>query len=458
LQTNTVTAPRFAPWSIVGTIAGLATYVIVALVAITQSSTDAAAAIIVIPILVVITVPIARGCARRDGDPRVFTIVMAGLGVKLLGSLGRYWFAFVASGGAADAAEYDEWGRKLAPLYRSFDFSLDPERAIPGTGFIRVFTGGIYAIVGESRFAGFFIYAFIAFLGIVLFWRAFRIGVPDGDGRRYALLVMFLPSLVFWPSSIGKESWMLLALGLCAYGVASALKRRPVGALALIPGLIGATLVRPHLSLLVYCGFVFALLVRRVPSRNAATPALRLIAMTVMLGVGVFIVSQTTEFLGVESLTQESVQETLTTTAESTGQGGSGFTAVQVSSPLDFPLATVTVLFRPFPNEAGSAQSLIAAIEGMILLILCATSWRRLRSVPGRMRSQGYVAYSVGFILVFIFAFSSFSNFGLLARERTQMLPLLLVLLALPKALPKRRHTARGPDATPRTARPTHGS
>ena len=34
-------------------------------------------------------------------------------------------------------------------------------------------------------------------------------GLPTGDHRRYALLVFFMPSLLFWPSSIGKESWML---------------------------------------------------------------------------------------------------------------------------------------------------------------------------------------------------------------------------------------------------------
>jgi len=36
--------------------------------------------------------------------------------------------------------------------------------------------------------------------------------------------------------------------------------------------------------------------------------------------------------------------------------------------------------------------------------------------------------------LLFVFAFSSIANFGILARERTQVLPFFLVLLAVPAA------------------------
>jgi hypothetical protein len=59
-------------------------------------------------------------------------------------------------------------------------------------------------------------------------------------------------------------------------------------------------------------------------------------------------------------------------------------------------------------------------------------------------------------VLVFVYAFSSFSNFGLLARQRVQALPFLLVLYALPEyqTLPRRtRKKAR--RAVPRSRAPT---
>ena len=44
---------------------------------------------------------------------------------------------------------------------------------------------------------------------------------------------------------------------------------------------------------------------------------------------------------------------------------------------------------------------------------------------------------------MFVIAFSSFSNFGILTRQRTQVLPLVLVLLVLP------RENRRAPEEAP---------
>jgi len=49
------------------------------------------------------------------------------------------------------------------------------------------------------------------------------------------------------------------------------------------------------------------------------------------------------------------------------------------------------------------------------------------------MRTNPYVTFAVVYALAFIIAFAGFANFGILARQRTLMLPLFLVLLALPK-------------------------
>ena len=67
---------------------------------------------------------------------------------------------------------------------------------------------------------------------------------------------------------------------------------------------------------------------------------------------------------------------------ERTGQGGSEFAPVAVNSPLDLPWATVSVLFRPFVFEARNAQSVLAALEGTVLLVMVA------RGCPTPVRSR----------------------------------------------------------------------
>ena len=59
------------------------------------------------------------------------------------------------------------------------------------------------------------------------FYRAFVTALPDADHHRYALLIFLWPTLVFWPSSIGKDCWLLFTLGIASLGAARVLVRRP---------------------------------------------------------------------------------------------------------------------------------------------------------------------------------------------------------------------------------------
>jgi hypothetical protein len=91
------------------------------------------------------------------------------------------------------------------------------------------------------------------------------------------------------------------------------------------------------------------------------------------------------------------------------------------------------VLFRPFIFEAHNVAALIAAVEGTALLGLLALSLPRLRGLHKRLLRQPYLAFCTTYALMFVYAFSNFSNFGILTRERVMLLPFALVFLALPR-------------------------
>jgi len=397
-----------------------------------NTSFDVWGALVVAPVLVAITLPIARHIARLDGDPTMFQIVMGAFALKLMGSFVRYAVAFDLYGGHADAKLYDTWGRTLAPMFRSGDLTADIGREVVGTGFIQIVSGVVYAFTGPTKLGGFLVFSWFGFLGLLLFYRAFRIGFPQGDRRRYALLIFFLPSLLFWPSSIGKEAWMMLTLGVCAYGCARVVTRRRGGGLVLAAGMLGTALVRPHVTLVVFIAVFVAYLLRRSERASVTSPLAKVAGIVALLLVGAVVVSQVETFFGVDRLDQQSIDQVLEGTQEQTEQGGSEFDAPGAPSPVTFPRAVMTVMFRPWPFEASSGPMLLASLEGTTLLVLALASWRRIATLPSLFVRVPYIAFVATFSVLFIFAFANIGNFGIVARERVQLFPVALVLFALP--------------------------
>ena len=207
-------APQLLPWLLVpgvAIVAGTMTWLM------EHGSYDTWAAIPVVIGLLVISVPLLRHATSIEEDPRIARLLWWAFGLKLLGALPRYAVAFGVYDGQADAAAYSRIGGALARQFRNGDFVIDLGRRVQGTGFIEIVTGAVYTVTGATDIGGFFVFAWMGFWGLYLFHRAFVRACPDGDHWRYALLVFLLPSLLFWPSSIGKEAWMCLGLGLVAY-------------------------------------------------------------------------------------------------------------------------------------------------------------------------------------------------------------------------------------------------
>jgi hypothetical protein len=161
---------------------------------------------------------------------------------------------------------------------------------------------------------------------------------------------------------------------------------------------------------------------------------MKLIALVAVLAVAGLLLGQTSSYLKEKGIDpQDGVNSVLAESARRTGQGGSSFAAPSaVTSPVQLPLAVVTILFRPFPFEAHNAQVAVTALESTLLLCLAVRRRRGIWQALRHPRRRPYAAFVVVFSLLFIYAFSSIANFGILARERTQLLPFFLVLLAIP--------------------------
>ena len=419
-----------------GAVCAMAIMLVALAYAMNHTSYTVWGAFLVAPGLLMLSLPVVYRARRLDGDD-IGRIVLGAAALKIfIIPLLRYWMAFSLYGGSSDAAQYDRAGALLAPLFRHGIYS--DLGAISGTRFLEIATGHVYAVTGPTRLGGFMTFSFLAFLGCYLFYRAFRIAYPDGDGRRYALLVFFYPTVMFWPSSIGKEAFMMLVLGGAAHGAARLFAGELRGLGWLAPSLWGVVVLRPHMALLIGAGLAvaapFALL--HGGRRGQADHRGRWGAAVLLVGLllaSSSIVGVAEKFFGLESLNTQTAEQQLDETTRRSGQGGSEFTAISPNNPIGFVLSGVTVLFRPFPFEVRNVQAMLTSIEGVVLLALFVLSWRRLVRLPVELFRRPYVAFALVYVCGFIYAFSSIENFGILARQRSQLLPILFVILCIPR-------------------------
>jgi hypothetical protein len=427
-----------------GLIALAAGYLAALSVAMTRVSYDIWGALLLLPVYGALGA-IAVRWLFRDA-PRVATVLMLGLPVKAAGAVARYYVGFEAYEGGIDAARYHAYAVAKVGAIRTGGLSwLDLIPGDIGTPFVEDLTALVYAVTGGSQLGGFLTFSLLAYLGVALLVKAALVAVPGLRAVRYAIFCALFPSLVYWPSSIGKEAVMTFFLGTATLGIAYVYTRANwTGPLLLVAGGMGlAAFVRPHVAGIWLAGAFPGLLValvrgtrrarvgQRTPRRASILPVIALAAIAV--GVSS---SAAVEYLAPAADETESTGDVLTSILEETQrrtlQAGSQFTPPSVSNPITWPYAAVRTLTRPLPHEVQGLAQAFTGAEMAALLGLYAVTWRRLANAPHLALRVPYVAFALTTLFLSGLAYSSFANLAVLTRQKSLVFPLLLLLACLP--------------------------
>ncbi|MBA2532841.1 MAG: hypothetical protein H0V23_12180 [Nocardioidaceae bacterium] len=395
--------------------------------------TSPAHAALIAGLLVAVTVPLALRAGQREAQPWLPALLMGSLLLHFFGSVLQIVVVRVAYDNVADFNGYNRRGADLAAAWDNGTFDLSG-LLIPGTGTIDVITGVIFTVVGVDQLGAFFVFSWLAFLGLMAFYRAFRIAMPTAQHGRYAAAIFLLPSLFYWPSATGKEAVMMLALGLMVLGAALVFNSRWSGVLPLAAGTVLGGLIRPHEVALLFGAFGAAILTRRAVRHSLITPVRWVVTLVVVGLFGVVLARVTADFLGLTTISASALVETINDTNEALQGEGTGFEssyATWNASPLYFPYDVYLVLFKPLPFEVRSGTQAFAAVENLTIMALIAASWRSLAAVPRQLRQSPFLVMCLLYSVGFLYVFSALGNVGLLARERTLLFPLLFVLFTL---------------------------
>jgi hypothetical protein len=426
----TVYGRKLSLWPLV-LLAGL---VFLALLLLLMPQSEAFPLAVYVPLVLLLAAVLYRvGIHTVDPEfpPPVFWLAFV---VRLISSTVYYWVVYGVYG-RGDANEYYLQGQYVARLLSQFDFSILGSYTFGGQGTSNMvyLTGFLYTLLPPSMPGASLLFATLAFTGSVFFYRAFRVAFPQQRPHLYRIVTFFLPSLLFWPATLGKEAWTYFGSGLAAYGLAGFFQRsRPRALVWAVAGLLAVALVRPHFAILMIIAAGAATLLVYRPTSAGRTVAW-LIALGLLIAVGVFLLPRASENVGLDAVSEptlEAVTGHYEDLQERTSIGGSSFVPPAIVSLVGPVFAAATVLFRPFPWEAHNAQMMISAIESMAWLGLMIWQRRTLRNRLRSLTSQPFVAFALVYCVLLIVALGAIGNFGILVRQRVALLSFFWMLFA----------------------------
>ncbi len=400
----------------------------------TPPGSDPFVAALVAVVVLFVGLRVSRRVARVQGDQRFVKLLMFSLVLHILCAPAQIFIVDHVYNGVADYTSYVDRGAFLAENLRSglFTFANTRITGVTSNNTVDIISGLIQTVIGPDKLAEFVFCSGLAFLGEVCFLRAFSTTFPEVNPRRYAILLFFLPSLLFWTADMGKETVMTVALGLAAWGAARVLMRVKGGYRLLFVGAAIGIILRPNEVLLFLAGFAIAMPFRSADVRRRLRGIRKLLTfVTVVGGLAVALVLYEKIFHQSGSLT--STLQQLHTNNSNTKSLTFGSSNIPYSSnPLYYPRDIYTVMFDPLPITAHGKSELLAGLENLVILGIIVGSLRQLRYTIRACRLRPYVLLCVVYSALFMYAFAALGNLGLIYRERTLLLPFLLVLLAIP--------------------------
>ncbi len=379
------------------------------------------------PFLIVglVALAVAAGLGAGQRFRVIGSLLVAGVVMRILGSLARHYMVFGLYEGGGDSAAYLEAGQVIAEHFRSLDFSIIGSgywgEKEWGTQVIRYITGLVTTFIGPTVRGAFLVFSLAAFAGLVCTVVAFaRSSNAFGSMRHAAVLLFFWPTLWFWPSSVGKEAILLLAIGLVTLGYVGMSDR--IRWVPLAAGLLLAMVIRPHVAGVL----AISLCIAEWTSRGLTGPRL---AQTVLTSAfAMFLLVNSLSLLGLENADMGTIEGFVQDTAARTRQGGSAFEQSSGSLVESIPMAFVNMLCRPFITEATSPMALASSLEMMALWGLMLRNRRSLWSVLRDWRTNRIARFAIPFTLLYIVMIGvTFQNFGIIARQRALAMPLLLL-------------------------------
>lgn len=281
------------------------------------------------------------------------------------------------------------------------------------TALVGQFVQSLKHRLGATYLDCFMIFQAFGFWGLMILMRTFdeiqvKLRTP---ATLLPMYILFIPSLHFWTSAIGKDSLVFLAVALCTWAVIDFRNRLVyVGA-----GILLMVLVRPHIALATLIALSLATLLHREVGfgRKILLLVLALVGLSLLLGA-----VETT--FSVDLTDASSVHDFFErrAAAEAADRGGMSI------SDAPYLVRLLSLLFRPLFFDASTVFGFVSSVENIGSIFLCGfLIWHR-SDVIFLVRRVFFIRFVLVFTILMIALLSIFNyNVGLGLRQRMMFVP-----------------------------------
>ncbi len=336
-------------------------------------------------------------------------------GLKRFRSLGIYgwhtifcmvylWYALM---NGADALDY----------YESAKIGI--EEFGLGTNGIIFLTAVLIQWFDLSLLGLFLVFNIFGFIGLMAFDGCLRLAVhtKPRNLKRLANLIIFLPSVSFWSSAIGKDALSFMSVGLALWA-SVALNRRW---LLMTVSVLVMVFVRPHIAGIMILAWAFSVLL----SKNTHLLK-KFILSCFVLGAAAVMVPLAADYAGLTGQLNTVEFMNFVEERQSYNQVGGG--SIDIST-MSLPMQLFTYMFRPFIADVDSVFSLTAAVENLILIYLVAISILPILKGRKSQLGDGRAFISSYLVLTWPLLAMTTANLGIAIRQKWMFAPMLIFLL-----------------------------
>lgn len=284
-----------------------------------------------------------------------------------------------------------------------------------GTEFVESLTYVFVQYLGFSFNTLFVVYGFFGAIGVLIFASTILdlSKVSLISIRPWHWVIIFLPSLSLWTSTIGKDGLSTLAVALFIKGSMCGRRRENI----LFLSVLIMFLVRPHMALALVMGLVMMYVVQR----QMSFVSIAMLTIISSLGV-IFLAPVVATTIGIADLSVNSVSEF----AEKRGSFASSRDDAAFWYQQPVPVRMLMTIFYPTPLSASGIVQMIVALENLILLTLTGILLWHSKFMSNLHREDFHLLFY--FMISWIILGSIMYNTGLASRQKWMFVPILLFL------------------------------